>query len=291
MYLRFLKYLALYFISLLLISCVPKDGSSHYPSNDYNSPNNFSNESYTQNETPSSSTFQEDGSMKNSKNMHKYTMRRYCVEDKCYTPQIISIGSIYNGIASWYGEKFHGKKTSNGELYNMYGISAAHKTFPMNTVLKVRNISNGKSVILRVNDRGPFVGDRIIDLSFGAAKTIGSDKKGLTEVELEVLGFNGKINSPLSFQDIPEKSSYKPQREFIKKDLGIQLGSFSSKENANELAREYKNEMYDVKVYTGENEQNQVLYRVRMIGFKSIKEIEDYKNKFNLVNTITVGIK
>ncbi len=222
--------------------------------------------------------------------MHKYTMRRYCVQDKCYTPSIIQIGSKYRGVASWYGEKFHGKKTSNGEIYNMYGISAAHKTFPMNTIVRVRNISNGKTVTLRVNDRGPFVDDRIIDLSFGAAKEVGSDKKGLTEVELEVLGFNGKINSPLSFNNVPKKDSYTPQKEYIQQDLGVQLGSFSDKSNAMSLVNKYKNDYYDVRIYTFKDE-SRVLYRVRVIGFKSLEEIEDYKNKYNLTHAITVGIK
>lgn len=281
------KYLNLCLVALILSSCVPKDSRSHYSSNDSYEPLSDQKEEKTE----SSLNFQEHNNIKNSKNMHKYTLRKYCVQDKCYTPSIISIGSSYRGIASWYGEKFHGKKTSNGETYDMYGISAAHKTFPMNTILRVKNISNGKVIILRVNDRGPFVDDRIIDLSFGAARAIGSDKKGLTEVELEVLGFNGRLDSEFSSNNIPNTSTYKPQREFIQEKLGIQLASFSSKYNAKKLAEKYKNNFYDVKIYEWRNDNAQTLYRVRIIGFKSMEEIEDYKNKFNLVNTITVGVR
>jgi rare lipoprotein A len=280
--------LLILFFTLLLTSCVPKDSGTYYPSNN----SNYIPTSRTFEENKEIQTnFKEDSNINNGASMHKYTMRRYCVEDKCYTPSIISIGTKYRGVASWYGEKFHGKKTSNGEIYNMYGLSAAHKTFPMNTIVRVENLTNGKTVTLRVNDRGPFVDDRIIDLSFGAAKQISSDKKGLTEVELTVLGFNGQINSPLSFNSVPKKNSYKPQREFIQESLGIQLGSFANKENAIALVEKYKNNYYDVKIYTNANNEQQILHRVRVIGFKSLEEIENYKNKYNLTNAITVGIK
>lgn len=295
------SFLASLLMLISLTSCIPKDDGAYYPSGNSNYQSN-SNSNHQQSDnsnyepSPSfsqkrSDSFKEDNNIKNSANMHKYTMRRYCVQDICYTPSVIEIGSKYRGVASWYGEKFHGKKTSNGESYNMYGISAAHKTFPMNTIVRVKNVSNGKTVTLRVNDRGPFVGDRIIDLSFGAAKRIGSDKKGLTEVELEVLGFNGKINSKLSFKSIPKSNSYKPQREYIQKDLGLQLGSFSDKENAISLVERYNNNnYYKVVIHTWRDEGRE-LYRVRVIGFKSLEEIEDYKNKHNLTHAITVGIK
>lgn len=289
------SFLVLFLIVISLTSCIPKDDGAYYPSGNSNySPSESSNyspsENFTEKRVERDESFRQDSGIKNSANMHKYTMRKYCVQDKCYTPSIIKIGSRHSGVASWYGEKFHGKKTSNGETYNMYGISAAHKTFPMNTIVRVRNISNNKTVTLRVNDRGPFVDDRIIDLSFGAAKKIGSDKKGLTEVELEVLGFNGQIDSPLSFKSTPKENSYEPQREYIQKDLALQLGSFSSKENAMNLAKKYEDEYYKVAVHTFEDEQR-VLYRVRVLGFKSLEEIEDYKDKYNLTHAITVGIK
>ena len=96
-------------------------------------------------------------------------------------------GKKINGIASYYGKDFHGRKTANGEIFDMYGLTAAHKTLPFNTWLEVKNLSNEKTVIVRVNDRGPFVAGRIIDLSYGAAKVIQMVGAGVQEVELTVL--------------------------------------------------------------------------------------------------------
>ena len=91
------------------------------------------------------------------------------------------------GVASYYADKFHGRITSNGEVYNMYGITAAHPTYPHESIIRVTNLSNGKSVVVRVNDRMPYRPDRIIDLSYGSAKELGMLKDGLAEVKLEIL--------------------------------------------------------------------------------------------------------
>lgn len=91
------------------------------------------------------------------------------------------------GVASWYGTYFHGKPTSNGEIYSMYGMTAAHKTLPIPVYVKVRNLANNSSVIVRVNDRGPFHGNRLIDLSYVAAKKLGYAEKGTAEVEVTVI--------------------------------------------------------------------------------------------------------
>ena len=93
----------------------------------------------------------------NSPEMHRATMKPYSVFGVKYYPEIAKIGDKFDGIASWYGPDFHSKKTSNGEIYNMYDMTAAHKTLPMNTVVRVDNLENGKSTIVRINDRGPFV--------------------------------------------------------------------------------------------------------------------------------------
>jgi len=82
------------------------------------------------------------------------------------------VGFTQEGVASWYGKDFHGKKTSNGEIYDMHAVTAAHKTLPLGVFVKVRNKDNGQEIIVRVNDRGPFVKDRIIDLSYSAAKSL-----------------------------------------------------------------------------------------------------------------------
>ena len=127
--------------------------------------------------------------------MHKATMRPYQIDGKWYYPSKVSIGDKNEGIASWYGPNFHGKKTSNGEDYSMYKKTAAHKTLPMNTVVKVTNKNNDKSTIVRINDRGPFVEGRIIDLSYTAGREVGIDKTGIAPVTVEILGFQGNINT------------------------------------------------------------------------------------------------
>jgi rare lipoprotein A len=91
------------------------------------------------------------------------------------------------GTASWYGPGFHGNLTANGEVYDMYGVSAAHKTLPFGAIVKVVDLETGKSVVVRINDRGPFVAGRIIDLSKGAAERLGSIEKGTTQVGLRIL--------------------------------------------------------------------------------------------------------
>ena len=91
------------------------------------------------------------------------------------------------GISSFYAEDFHGKLTANGEIYDMYGLTAAHKTLPLNTVARVTNLENGKSLILRINDRGPYIAGRILDCSYGAAKKLDFIQQGTTEVKIEVI--------------------------------------------------------------------------------------------------------
>ena len=94
---------------------------------------------------------------------------------------------VYKGISSFYGPKFHGKLTANGEIFDMYGVSAAHKEFPFNTVVRVTNEKNGKSLLIRINDRGPYIAGRILDCSFGAAKKLGFVGEGTAKVKIEVL--------------------------------------------------------------------------------------------------------
>jgi rare lipoprotein A len=103
------------------------------------------------------------------------------------TPSFNKSKMVYKGISSYYGPKFHGKLTANGEIFDMYGVTAAHKEFPFNTVTRVTNENNGKSLIIRINDRGPYVGDRILDCSFGAAKKLGFVSEGTAPVKIEIL--------------------------------------------------------------------------------------------------------
>lgn len=118
---------------------------------------------------------------------NKWTARPYVVLGKQYYPLQSGEGFEEEGKASWYGEKFHGHKTANGEIFDMFALTAAHKTLPLPSFVRVSNLKNGKSTIVRVNDRGPFHGKRVIDLSYGAAKMLGYHKEGVTDVKLEIL--------------------------------------------------------------------------------------------------------
>ncbi len=97
------------------------------------------------------------------------------------------VGSKFRGVASFYADEYHGRKTANGEVFDMYGLTCAHNGFPFDTWLEVRNLANKRTVIVRVNDRGPFIDGRIIDLSYGAAREIGMIEKGVQEVEITVI--------------------------------------------------------------------------------------------------------
>lgn len=111
----------------------------------------------------------------------------YVVFGKRYYPKKSSRGHVERGLASWYGEPFHGRKTSSGEIYDMHGMTAAHKTLPLPTYARVTNLENGRSVVVRVNDRGPFHGPRIIDLSYTAAVKLGVHRKGTAPVEVRAI--------------------------------------------------------------------------------------------------------
>lgn len=114
-----------------------------------------------------------------------YKANPYTVLGKTYFPIQESKNYVASGTASWYGTKFHGQNTANGEVYDLYGMSAAHKTLPLPSYVRVTNLDNNRSVILRVNDRGPFYSDRIIDLSYAAAKKLGYAETGTARVKVE----------------------------------------------------------------------------------------------------------
>lgn len=97
-----------------------------------------------------------------------------------------------SGVASWYGRQFHGRTTANGEKFNMHNMTAAHKTLPLGCVVRVTNKANGKSVIVKVNDRGPFVGNRVLDLSYAASKALDFTDKGVANVKIEVIQLPNK---------------------------------------------------------------------------------------------------
>jgi len=122
--------------------------------------------------------------------------RPYVVFGRTYSPDTAAKNFRQRGMASWYGRKFHGQKTSSGEPYNMYGMSAAHPTLPLPSYVRVTNLSNGRAVIVRVNDRGPFHSERVIDLSYTAALKLGYVNQGSTQVEVEQIQADGSALPP-----------------------------------------------------------------------------------------------
>lgn len=180
----------------------------------------------------------------------------YTVWGKQYAVMDSAQGYSKTGIASWYGAKFHGHATSNGEIYNMYAYSAAHKNLPLPTFVRVTNLDNDKSVIVRVNDRGPFHGDRLIDLSYAAALSLDIVRTGTGRVSIEALQPNTAIDPvdsldmaikpPVELPGGPKAQSQSrpqvqppPRPEPVQKQLVrktavryLQIGAFSSSERA-----------------------------------------------------------
>jgi rare lipoprotein A len=147
--------------------------------------------------------------------LHRYANRPYTALGKTYTPLEITGNYKETGIASWYGKKFHGQRTSIGEVYDMYGMSAAHPILPIPSYARVTNLANQKSVIVRVNDRGPFLHDRIIDLSYTAAYKLGIINNGSAQVQVESIAVDGTepvtvatvVSSPITSAPLPVESA------------------------------------------------------------------------------------
>lgn len=164
----------------------------------------------------------------------------YKIAGKWYTPKV---QPNYDevGIASWYGKQFHGNKTANGEIYNMNALTAAHKTLPLPINVKVTNLSNGRSIIVRVNDRGPFVGNRLIDLSRRAAQVLGFTNAGTTKVRVQALDKYGKVQKSRRqyASNSYEKSQAQPQTSTVT-EIYVQTGSFRSEDNAKSRVRDLR---------------------------------------------------
>lgn len=160
------------------------------------------------------------------------TQKPYTIKGKTYYPIPSARGYRERGIASWYGRKFHGRKTASGETYNMHAKTAAHKTLPMHTVLLVRNLENGRETVVKVNDRGPFIRGRIIDLSYTAALEIGLDQSGIARAEIIALG-EATGATP---RKAPVRLKYP---DFFTGKYYIQVGSFLEQANAERLARQF----------------------------------------------------
>ena len=110
-------------------------------------------------------------------------------------------GTILSGVASYYGPDFHGKLTANGEVYDMYGLTAAHRTLPLNTVIRVTNLANGRHLIVRINDRGPYIEGRMLDLSYGAALKLAFVSQGTTRVKIQII----ELGDDVYMKHLPDK--------------------------------------------------------------------------------------
>ena len=166
-------------------------------------------------------------------------------------------GWSQTGTASWYGEDFHGKPTASGETYNMYGISAAHNTLPLGTRCRVTNLDNGNTCVLTINDRGPFVGARILDLSYGAARRLGMVETGLARVRIDALDARAVYMAAYT----------------------LQFGAYKEKPNALAMAQRLKALNYDASVEPGMAEGS-LYYRVRLGRFSSFDQAKDLASGF-----------
>ena len=231
--------------------------------------------------------------------------KKYNVGGKYYYPKK---DLYYNktGIASWYGPKFHGKLTANGEIYNQYALTAAHKTLPLPSAVKVTNLKNNKSIVLRINDRGPFVNDRIIDLSSKAADILDLKREGTGLVRVQILRekslYLEKLAKQGSFPEIndlketelpnitiPSKVAVKikdtKNQKIVTKKINynlknlnkeykiyIKLASFSSKKNA-EIMKKKVSYIDKVKIYKI-YKSNKTLYQVKAGPFLSVEKVD-----------------
>lgn len=152
-------------------------------------------------------------------------------------------GNIQTGTASWYGEEFHGRRTSSREVYDMNDLTAAHNTLPLGTFVAVTNLNNGQSVVVRINDRGPFVKNRVIDLSYAAARAIDMIRTGTAPVRIEVLSDISPAFAALRFS--------------------VQTGAFVRRANAEALRKELARQFAGVYISSFKS-QRQVFYRVRI---------------------------
>lgn len=197
--------------------------------------------------------------------------KSYVVRGKRYYPLAVRDGFTQTGVASWYGTKFHGRLTSNGERYDMYKMTAAHKTLPIPTYVKVTNLENNKSVTVRVNDRGPFVGDRIIDLSYVAAIKLDMTTAGTARVLVEAW------QPPLSDTDRDkEKGNEKESAVYY-----LQLGSFANKGNAEKMVSNLLEITEEPIKLTVAQTKSGMMYRVRVGPYRQREKIETIELHFN----------
>jgi len=220
----------------------------------------------------------------------------YEVFGKRYTVMPSSDGYKERGVASWYGKKFHKKLTSMQEPYDMYAMTAAHKSLPLPTYVRVRNLRNDKSVIVRVNDRGPFVHNRIIDLSYSAALKLDMVGTGTSLVEVEAIGFDAPSGDrptrrtitaappapvPESQPD-PEPAAATAPEPVSSHKIFVQIGAFGDRENAERRLSKLRSGGIGTGFILEDRSSNAALYRVRVGPIKSVVQydilIEELEN-------------
>jgi len=181
----------------------------------------------------------------------------YEVFGKRYYTLKSSRGYHEKGIASWYGKKFHGRRTSSGETYDMYAMTAAHKTLPLPSYVEVTNLTNGRKVIVKVNDRGPFHGNRLIDLSYSAATQLGIIGHGTGMVEIRAIS-NGQVAAtPVTERDETRRSTGPV-------GLYLQVGAFSTAHSADQLKAKLQHDIGDAIFIIPLQKPSGNLYRVRI---------------------------
>lgn len=182
------------------------------------------------------------------------TQRPYIIKNRTYYPLPSSQGYEEIGIASWYGGDFHGRSTSNGETYDMYDMTAAHKLLPMHTMLLVTNLDNGRQTVVRVNDRGPFVQGRIIDVSLSAAKKLALWQKGTARVKVTALGEVRKTGNQQRFTR---------HVDFTKGEFYVQIGAFTQKNNSLQLQQRFLDAGHKAVIRKG-TVKGKTFYRVQV---------------------------
>ena len=191
--------------------------------------------------------------------------RPYKALGKWYQPIDDADGFRQRGKASWYGKEFHGRKTANGETYNMYAVSAAHKTLPFNTWVRVHNLENGRRLDVRINDRGPFVRGRIIDLSYGAAKKLGIVGPGTADVVVIALGTHTDRRSKSS------KGQLNTDIDYRHGNFTFQVGAFLERKNAEQLKAQLSQKYKHVHIAAFDDGES-TYYRVRVGRFTNVEQ-------------------
>lgn len=187
------------------------------------------------------------------------------------------------GVASWYGKKFHGRMTSSQEPYDMYAMTAAHKSLPLPTYVRVRNLRNNRSVVVRVNDRGPFVDNRLIDLSFSAAQKLDMIRDGTSLVEVTAISFD---EPPAGASNSPAPAMSERPGPGTESSLFVQVGAFGDRSNARRRYALLRDSGLGQVVVHEDKSRSPALYRVR-IG--PIADVSQYDSIVERLKTIGIS--